>query len=89
MKIPQWLHRRARFFRWWLGMFYLLSAAAQICALIWFRQQSYYLLLGNFAAFWLSLGAYLVFRDPIKAEKALWDAVEHDQKIEKVAGNVV
>jgi hypothetical protein len=86
--IPKWLYRRARFFRWWLGVFYLISAIAQICALVWFRQQSYYLLLGNFAMFWLSLGLYLVLRDPIKAEKALWDAVEKEQKAEKVAADV-
>lgn len=85
--LKNFILRRARFFRWWIGVYYAASGAAIIYTIHYYEEQSFRVSMYLFGQFWLSVGLYRIFRDPIKAEKAVWDAVEKDQRKEKVAEN--
>lgn len=86
--IPKWIWRRISFFKWWIGVYFFASGSAILYSIFFMEEQSYRVAMGCFGQFWVSVGLYKMIRDPIKAEKAVWDAVEKDQKKEKVE-NVV
>lgn len=81
----QFLRERLRFFKCWLGIFYMSAAISIAASLKFYPQYSYYVMVGCFALFWFSLGAYLFFRHPVKAEAALWNAVEKKQAEQRAA----